>query len=144
MKKKDKVQKIAERIVRSMAYNRETFKDKVEEHVGGAWIEFYKARLAQKNGQTEWVQHWMTEVNTLLNRNLVAVLKHSVRGFKDLRKAIDEVIAHMKSKDMGYRRSAEMIVKRDYKLTKLKQELTDQDSEDFWQLVESAVEIGLV
>lgn len=40
--------RIAKRFLQAMAYNRETFKDKVEEHVGGAYLEFYKATLANR------------------------------------------------------------------------------------------------
>jgi hypothetical protein len=44
LKKDEEMKKrIAQRILLSMAYNRETFKDKVEEHVSGALLEFYKA-----------------------------------------------------------------------------------------------------
>jgi len=39
--------------------------------------------------------------------------------------------------------SAEMLIKKDYKLTKLKGEIDDKDSEAFWKRVEAAVEIGV-
>lgn len=138
----DKATRVAARFLRSMAYNRETFKDKVEEHIGGAYLEFYKAALATKNGQKEWVTHWMTEVRNLLDRNLFTVIKHEVRGFKDRRKALAEVIALMKLKDDSYRRAAEHVVKRDYKLPKLKTTLDDNDTAAFWKRVEDAVEVG--
>ncbi|MBI2372374.1 MAG: hypothetical protein HYV07_00105 [Deltaproteobacteria bacterium] len=50
------------RIIQAMAWNREAFKNRVEEHLGGALLEFYKAQLAEKNGQTKWVRHWRSEV----------------------------------------------------------------------------------
>ena len=40
------------RIVQAMAYDRETFKNHIEQHLGGALLEFYKAQLAEKNGGT--------------------------------------------------------------------------------------------
>lgn len=134
--------RIAKRFLQAMAYNRETFKDKVEEHVGGAYLEFYKATLAKKIGQSQWVQHWTTEVRNLLDRNLVTVIKHEVRGFKDRRKALVEVIVGLKAKDESYRRSAEHVVKRDYKLTKLPSKLDDKDTEAFWAHVDAAIEAG--
>lgn len=84
--------KIAQRFLQAMAYNRSTFKDKVEEHISGALLEFYKATLAQKAGQSKWVTHWTSEVRTPLDRNLVAVMRHEIKGFKDRRKAVAEVI----------------------------------------------------
>ena len=135
--------RVAARVLRAMAYDRETFKDKVEEHVGGALLEFYKATLAKKIGQTKWVQHWNTEVRNLLDRNLVTVLRHEVRGSWDRRKALAEVVAALKKKDAGYRRSAERIVMRDYRLPKLKAELVDADTKAFWARVDAALEVGL-
>ena len=127
-----------------MAYDRQTFKDRVEEHVIGAYIEFYKARLAQKNGKTKWVQHWMTEVRNLLDRALFATIKHDVRGFKDKRKAIDQVIASVRGKDDSFRRSAEFIIKRDFQVTKLPVHLDQHDYDTFWSRVESTVEAALL
>lgn len=136
--------RVALRILQAMAYDRQTFKNRIQEYISGAWLEFYKATLATKIGQTEWVQHWRTEVRNLLDRSLVAAIKHDIRGFRDKRKAISEVVASMKKKDLSYRRSAEMVVKKDYGITKLNASLDDTDSERFWTLVEQAIEIGLV
>jgi hypothetical protein len=125
-----------------MAYDRNAFKDKVEEHVSGALLEFCKATLAKKNGQTRWIIHWMSEVSTLLNRNLVLVLAHSVRGIngtKGKRKACDEVFKLLRDKNDQYKRIAEGIIKNDYKLTKLKHSLDDRDTNAFWQKVEDIV-----
>lgn len=41
-----------QRLLTAMAYNREDFKDKVEEKVGGALLEHYQAALATRNEQT--------------------------------------------------------------------------------------------
>ncbi len=139
---KEPTKRIAKRFLQAMAYDRETFKDKAQECIGCAYLEFCKATLARKNGRSQWVPYWMAEVQTLLDRNLVTVIKHEVRGFKDRRKALAEVIASLKAKDMSYRASAEHVVKRDYKLTKLTSKLDDKDTEAFWARVEEAIEIG--
>jgi PAS domain-containing protein len=128
------------KVLAAMAYRREDFKDKVEEHLGGALLEFYKARLARKNGETKWVVHWNTEVRNLVERSFVAALLHRIRGFSDRRRALNEVIASMREDDASYRRAAANIVKRDFGLTKLKVGLTDADTDGFWALVDAAAE----
>jgi hypothetical protein len=137
------VARVAARVLRAMAYDRNGFKDKLEEHIGGAYLEFYKARLATKNKQTEWVQHWNTEVRQLLDRNLVGAMLHSIRGFTDRRKAYEQVRTMLRARDAGYRRAAETIVLKDYGLRKVRIPLDDQDMEDFWILVDEAAENGL-
>jgi hypothetical protein len=134
--------KVALRLLQAMAYDRNTFKDRIEEHISGAWLEFYKARLAIKNGQTEWVDHWMKEVKSLLDRNLITVIKHEVRGFKNRRKAFDEVVAVMKPKDRSYQHTAEHVIKRDFKLQKLQEKLDSQDFNEFWVRVQEAADAG--
>jgi hypothetical protein len=129
----------AARIRSAMAYAPEDFKNKVEEHLSGALLEFYKARLAQKNGQIRWIEHWMGEVSRLLERSLVAALLHPIRGFRDRRKALDEAIEEIKAIDAGYRRTAENVVKRDYGMAKLRRRLDDEDANAFWEMVETAV-----
>ena len=69
-----------------MAYRRSDFKNKVESPLTGAIVEFYKARLARKNGQTRWVEPWLSEVRRLVGTDLVAELLHPIRGFTDRRK----------------------------------------------------------
>lgn len=96
-----------------MAFNRETFKDRIEEYLRGAVIEFYKGRIATKNSrsgrsvfwtrnETRWVEHWTTEVRMLIDRFGATIGDHDIRGFKDRRKAIAEVIERLKSKDDGF------------------------------------------
>lgn len=126
-----------------MAYRREDFKNKVEEHLGGALLEHYKARLAHKNGETKWVQHWTTETRNLVERAFVAALIHRVRGFSDKRKALNEVIAALRDDDPSYRRAATGIVKRDFGVTRLKEPLDDADTEAFWSMVDAATEVAL-
>ena len=59
--------RIARRFVQAMAFDRDTYKNRLGEYIGGAYLEFYKARLASKNGFAQWVEHWMTEVKRLLD-----------------------------------------------------------------------------
>ena len=125
------------------AYRREGFENVVEEHLGGARLEFYKARLAHKNGETKWVTHWDTEVRNFVERSFVAALLHRIRGFSDRRLALGGVIASMREDDASYRRAATSIVKRDFGLTKLKKPLDDGDTEAFWGMVEGATESAL-
>ena len=137
------VERVAKRFLRAMAYDRETFKNRVQEFIGGAYLEFYKATLAKKNIlHPEWIEHWEKEVRGLLDRGLVNVIKHDVRGFKDKRKALTEVIARLKAKDMSYRASAEHVIKKDYELQKLKLHLDDEDTAAFWKRVDDAIGIG--
>jgi hypothetical protein len=132
--------KVATRVLKAMAYKRQTFKDRVEEHISGAILEFYKAQLAEKNGYTEWVKHWRTEVKNLLERSLVAALFHDIRGFKNRKKAFDEVVISIKGKDRGYRTAAKHQVTRDFEVRKLKTDLDDNDTKAFWALVKRATD----
>lgn len=135
--------RVAARVLKAMAYDRATFRSKIREHVGGAWLEFYKARLAEKNGQTKWVRHWKGEVKALLERSLVAALLYPVRGFRDRDKAFAAELAELAKSDAGYRRTAENTILRDYGLRKLRFHLDDQDAADFWELVERAARPAL-
>lgn len=135
--------RVAERTLLAMAYKRQDFVNKVQEHVGGALLEFYKAQCAAKNGQTRWVQHWRSAVKTLLDRNLVATLLHPIRGFTNRRLAFDRAVAELELADEGYRTTAQNTVLRDYGLKKLKVKLDDSDTKAFWQRVESAVKTVL-
>lgn len=135
--------RVAAHIVEAIAYKRQDFVNKVQEYVGGAYVDFYMQRLATKNGQTEWVQHWQTEVRNLLERNLVAALIHPIKGFSDRRKAFDAAMAELRARDASYRLVATNTIKPDYGLPKLKVHLDDQDEADFWAAVAHAVEPAL-
>ena len=140
----DTSKRVAERFLKqAMAYPRAEFKNKVQGHLIGAIIEFYKATLATKNGQTKWVKHWLSEVKQLVETKLVAEILHPVRGFKDRRKAFDEAVAEIKTRDASFRRYAEHTVKRDYKLTKTKVGLGDDDTAAFWARVEGVAEAAI-
>jgi hypothetical protein len=142
--KKDKILKIADKIVLSMAYNRREFKNKAQEHIGGALLEFYKAALAKKNiGIHPWIDHWMKEVDQLLSRNLTAAIVHPSKGFKDKQKALNEAFAELKTKDLSYRRIAENTIKRDYDMRDINKKLDDNDTDEFWKLVQDAVDLEL-
>jgi len=126
----------AEDILTAMAYKREDFKNKVGEKVGGALFEYYKATLASASGQTRWVQHWRSEVKRLIETELVIVLLHPIRGFKDRKKAARAIIAEIQAIDAQYRRAAEQTIQRDYGLKRLRAQITDKDTENFYQMVE--------
>lgn len=129
------VDRVANRILLAMAYNRNTFKDKVEEHLSGAYLEFYKATLAKKNGHTEWTQHWMSEVRGLLDHNLVAALGHNIKGFKDRKLAFVEVVRDLQQRDASFRRIAGNAVKKDFKVHDMPIPLDDADTATFWARV---------
>jgi len=142
-KDKQVAERVAARFIESMAYKRDDFKNKLQSHLTGAIVEFYKATLAKKNGQTKWVQHWMGEVRQLVERNLVAEILHPIRGFKDRRKAFIEAVAEIKAGDASYRRYADTTIKKDYKLTKLKFALDDADTTAFWKMVDDVADKAL-
>ena len=127
-------------ILTAMAYNRETFKDRVEEKIGGALLEYYKAVLGRLNRQTRWVEHWQSEAERLINTELAVVLLHSIKGFRDRRKAVREVLQHLRDSDRQYRQAAERTVERDYRLKKLRSPITDADTERFYQMVQRIVD----
>jgi hypothetical protein len=126
-------------VLRNMAYNRSQFKDRVEEKVGGALLEYYKAQLAALNRQTRWAQHWNSEVTRLLDTELVVTLLHSIRGFKDRKKAVGEVLQQLRAQDEQYRRAAERVVRKDYGLKQLDEPLTHEIANQFFSRVESIV-----
>jgi hypothetical protein len=125
---------IANRVVKAMAHSRERFKEKLTEYIGGALGEFYKARLAEKNGCVQWVDHWKIEVTNLLHE-CNKTLKESIRGFKDRQKPLDEVIEEFKSVDSSYRHIAYNEVIRDFEISRLKFKLTDRDTKEFFDRV---------
>lgn len=130
---------IDEKVLRKMAYSRGTFKDKLEELIGGALGEFYKAECAKANGLTKWVDHWTNESNRLLAYMATQVYLHPIRGFKDRRKALAEAIAEMRRVDGSYRNYAMNMVVKDYAVRKLKHPIPDDATERFYALVEESV-----
>jgi len=131
-------------IILAMSYDRNTFKNRVGEKIGGAFLEFCKARLARKIGKMRWVTHWESEVKELLYEGLMYILRHKVKGCKNKRKAVNEVIEYIKSEEVGYKRSAEYVVKKDYGLVDLRVHLNNKDIQVFWDQVEEIVNISLL
>ena len=72
----------AKKILRAMAFNRQTFTDKLQFILSGALTHYYMVQLAQLNGQTKWVQHWKTEVDRLINFDTVQVLIANIKGLE--------------------------------------------------------------
>ncbi len=142
MKKPTLAERVAARYIRAMAYKRSDFKNKVQGHLVGAIVESYKASLAKKNGQSEWVSHWEGEVDQLL-KQLVREILHPIRGFTSRRKAFEEAVVEIQSTDKSYRTYAENTVCKDYGLGKLKYHLDSQDTRAFWDRVDKVVEPAL-
>ncbi len=130
----------AKDILKAMAYSRETFKDRVEEKIGGGLLEYYKAALARLSRQTRWVKHWESEAERLINIELGVVLLHSIKGFRDRKKAVQEVLDHLREIDHQYRRAAQYTIQRDYGLKKLRTQITDQDTENFYRMVQRTID----
>jgi hypothetical protein len=125
-----------------MAYDRATFKNRVMEKIDGALVEYYKAALAELNGQAKWVQHWRSEVERLLFIELHTVLARPIKGRWDRRRAIGEVVAELRAADAGYRRVAEGAIKRYYGLKKITRRLDDEATQRFYAMVEEALAAG--
>lgn len=125
-----------------MAYTRGVFKDKLEECLGGALGEFYKAECAKANGLTKWVAHWTTESNRLLSYLATQVYFHPIRGFKDRRKALAEAVAEMRQVDASYRKYAMNMVVKDYAVKKLKYPVPDDSAERFYAMVEESIRMA--
>jgi hypothetical protein len=122
--------------VLSMAYSRETFKDRIEEKLAGAMVEYYKVRIAKEIGKTKWVEHWQREVNRLLYRELYLVVDHAIRGFKDKRKAFSEVIQYVAQyRDKNFRTMAMNEIQRDFKLARTPRVDLDAMAKDFFKML---------
>lgn len=130
---------LSERVEMAMAYDRATFKNRVMEKIDGAILEFYKHHLAELNAQTEWVQHWKSEVERLLFIELQVVLTRPIKGRWDRRKAVLEAIQESRSVDAGYRRVAANAIKRYYGLKRITQSLPAELTEEFYDMVLESV-----
>lgn len=138
-----KVKKMAKKILRSRAYDREAFKDKLEEILGGLLLDFYFSRLSGKIGYIVSFSDRGGVIQGVLDRQIVRLFLHDLRGFKNRKKAAEEVILYLKKVEVGYKRSVEMLVKRAFVLKALKVSLDEQDSKDFWAMVDRAIEVSL-
>ena len=90
---------VNEQVLLDMAYPRSGFKNKLEEYIGGALGEFYKAECAKANGLKLWVDHWTQEARRLLMYMATQVYLHPIRGFTDRRKVLAEALAEMRRQD---------------------------------------------
>ncbi len=127
-------------LVRPMAYDRKTFKERVTEKVDGALEEFYTAKLAQLNGHKKWVEHWLREADRLVFMELRRVLRRPIKGRWDRRKAVDEVIRELRAADRVYRQSVENDVKQYYGLKKIAKALPAETTDEFYGMVQDVVE----
>ena len=132
-----------ERLLYEMAYGRTEFKNHLESKLKGGLGEFYKHRLAVKNPPHKWRDHWGTEADRLIGIELAYLVTHEIRGFKSRRKAFDEVVTVVKSRDMSFRRIAQAEVARDYQVSLLSVPIDDEDTEAFWEKVDQATSVRL-
>ncbi len=138
------IERIAKRIMLSMAFGREQFKNKVLEHLLGALPEFYKETLARRNGKVEWVEHWKTEWLRLIGPELRKAIRHETK-FRDKNKAVAEVLEYLHKVEPKMRDQAPRILARDYKVPEkfFKKKLTDEDFHQFMEMVKAEVEAEL-
>jgi hypothetical protein len=138
-----KQQRRAERILRAMAFNRQTFTDKLQFILSGALTHYYMVELARLNGQTKWVQHWKNEVERLINFDTVQVLVANIKGKWDKKKALEESLSDVRTADSGYRRIAANYVAKVYQLKKTKQNLPAGVEDEFYEMVHETAERAL-
>jgi len=129
---------LAEKVHRAMAYDRKTFKDRVLEKLGAALMHFYKVRLAELNRQTKWVDHWRAEVERLIYDEFETVLVHPIKGKWDRMRAVAEIVAELRAADSGYRTVAENAVKRNSRLRKANNRLSNAVENEFYNMVQEA------
>jgi hypothetical protein len=134
---------LTRRTLQAMAFDRKTFKDKLQDILGGAITHFYMVQLATLNKQSKWVKHWQSEVDRLINMDAVRVLVSRTKGNWDKRKALAESMADVAAADEAYRRTAANYVNKVYRLKKVNRKLPDDIQSDFYAAVESAAEHAL-
>ena len=126
-----------------MAYNREAFKNVIEEHMGYALLEFYKVKLAARIGQARKAADRIARIRDLLERNLVVTVLHEIRGFKDRRSAIEDAVNEMKTVDEAFRGVAEKMVSASNKARSLRTCVSADDTAEFWSFFDVALEVAL-
>jgi hypothetical protein len=126
-----------------MAFSRKTFKDRLLAVLSGAVTHFYMVELARRNNQTKWVQHWMNELDRLLNMDFIFMLVSEIRGRWDKRKALAETLEDLQAADRRYRTVAANYVARVYRLKKQRRDLPPELTNQFHRMVWEAAERGL-
>ena len=124
------------------AYDRKRYKEEIEGKIVGALSEYYKSRLATKNGFTYLVVHWNSEFERIIGKELEPIIRHHT-SFKDKSKAIQEVISEYQTDDKSFRTYAYNDICKVFKVKKLKHAITDNDAADFWKAVQWVVKNSL-
>ena len=126
-----------------MAFDRKTFKDKLQDILGGALTHFFMVEFAVVNKQTKWVKHWQTEVERLVNMDTVRVLVSEIKGSWDKSKALAESLADIEAAEAGYRRVAANYVAKVYKLKKINKKVPAEIQKGFYDMVKQTAEDAL-
>jgi hypothetical protein len=128
---------------RAMAFDRKTFKNRLQDILGGAITHFYMVRLAELNRQSKWVSHWRGEIDRLVNMDTVRILVSEIKGNWDKRKALEESLRDVQAADAGYRRVAANYIGKVYNLKKLNRQLPAEVEVKFYSMVREAAERAL-
>lgn len=84
-----------------IAHTREASKNTIGEHIGCALLEFSKTKLASKNRHAGEVTDLIASIRNLLERNLLVMLLHNVRGFRGRRRAVNDAVPHSFVRPLG-------------------------------------------
>jgi transcription elongation factor GreA-like protein len=125
-----------------MAYNRDAFKNAIEEHIGYALLEYYKVKLATRIRQASAAADRIARILDLLERGLVVTILHDIRGFTDRRRAINEAVTEVKAEDEKFRRAAEKLISARGKPRRLRPSVSDKGCLEFWAFLDAAVEVA--
>ena len=125
-----------------MAYDRDAFKNAIEEHIGFALLEFYRAKLAMRSRSAGWTADRIAKICDRLERSIVVTILHDIRGFTDRHGAIEEAINEVKRDDEKFRRVADAMILTASKARRLRTSISDEDSSEFWVFLDAAVEVG--
>lgn len=126
-----------------MPYDRTTFVNTVEEHIGCALLEFYSVKLATRSHQAGGAADRIAKIRDRLERSIVVTILHDIHGFNDRRGAIEEAVTEIKRYEGKLRCVAEKLILADGKARRLRTSITDEDSTEFWVLLDATVEVGL-
>ena len=120
-----------------MAYDREGFKNKIQQFVGGSLKEYSKARLAEKNNLPQQdIDFWYKEVHGRLDE-MFEVLTTEIKNFSDRKSAFREAIEYYKKRNANYASFAKRKLEQLYKINiSLKNVLHEEDFDQYWELVQ--------